>query len=522
MEEYTPYITNKLVDRGHARRMGNIENYFALWQRQELYNTFHVYGEINKPINKLELGNALRPILMKNPLLLHYIVPKHYPNHEKYYTSEEYMIKPCPINDYIRVLDSIDLEDIVINYQREYNEITNKIIDEYRKSGYKFTSDLIGLTCTINIHICDPTKPSWRLLCLPQEGNDTSWSKFIYITNHCGSDGTSGVNLIHDISKEMNKKNSIQVTEIDGKTNLVTYANDYKNISKLAIPFTDRIEYRPALHKLPSFFARSLIKSKLVYTSPGAIPTRRDDKVQTFDRLLNFTTDEVETIKVCIKENIHKNATLTPFLQACLLISMYKFGEVFQNRWNEWGIDLALPTNERKSLPDDEEIREAYRYGPNVGGIHYFYLISSFNIRNEEKTKFWTLVKNFYEWYQTGYKNGDALIGFGVLISDFVVNNKNMDTVICDDLLKNRRGGVLLSNVGFFPQDKEKEYFVNDLVFGQAPGAMRFTFGVNICSTNVKGMNIAMGAVKDALKDDKSFGQLCTEFRRTISNFVDM
>ena len=60
MQDLTQYpsITPELIDRGHARRMGHLENYFALTNRQKLYTNFSMYCEINEACSKDQLVYA--------------------------------------------------------------------------------------------------------------------------------------------------------------------------------------------------------------------------------------------------------------------------------------------------------------------------------------------------------------------------------------------------------------------------------------------------------------------------------
>ncbi|EDO19018.1 hypothetical protein Kpol_2002p89 [Vanderwaltozyma polyspora DSM 70294] len=523
MEEYAPFITQELVDRGHARRMGQLENYFALLQRQNLYKNFNVYGEINEPIDKFQLGTAFRQMLLKYPILMHVIVPRKYPHHEEYYASDEYLNNPQPINDYIKVMENIDLEDILLNSQPEYEAIVGKLLDQYKSDGYKYTNRMIEIIGDISIPICDQTKPNWRLLCLPTKESDKKWHAFVYISNHCAADGMTSMNFFHDIVNGLNDKSSETVTEVNGRMNLVNYAKDHKNISKFPKPITERVEYRPSLSQLPKFMIGNIARTKLNYKSPCALTTTVDKvDMQTFDYILNFTNEEVGKIRKHIKANTHNGVTLTPFLQTCLFVTLYQFGTIFQKTLLEWGLDSVLPVNARKYLPEDAELRDSYKYGSNVGGIHYFNLISSFNIKNDEAETFWSLVDYYHANYQKAYHNGDTFVGFGLLMSDFIVKNKNVDKLIKEDYVNQKRGGVILSNLGFFPQDTRNEYYLNDLIFAQTFGSMKFTFGLSLCSTNVNGLNIGISVVRDAFNDRETFEKFCKHYKETIINFANL
>ncbi|CAI4485592.1 ADM_collapsed_G0021600.mRNA.1.CDS.1 [Saccharomyces cerevisiae] len=69
IEGYEPHITQELIDRGHARRMGHLENYFAVLSRQKMYSNFTVYAELNKGVNKRQLMLVLKLLLQNTQLL---------------------------------------------------------------------------------------------------------------------------------------------------------------------------------------------------------------------------------------------------------------------------------------------------------------------------------------------------------------------------------------------------------------------------------------------------------------------
>ncbi|CCE63407.1 hypothetical protein TPHA_0E03170 [Tetrapisispora phaffii CBS 4417] len=526
-DEYKPYITEELIERGHARRMGHLQDYFAIIQRQKLYNNFNIYCELNEKVNKVQLSHAFREMFLQYPALIEYIVPKFYPKHEAYYRSEEYLSKPCPIHDYIRVLNEVNINDIIMNEQDEYKSITTKISDIFVKNDYKFSNEISEMVSTIKIAICDPKKPNWRIICLPSKTSSTEWKDFILVSNHFDSDGTSAVNFFEDLTNILSKQANVEndTIVIGNDINIINYSKDYKLISKLPIPITERISYTPTLSSIPKFIVGNICKTKLQYTSDGGDTPAEfvSEDPLTYDYLINFSSEEVAKMKKTIKNCLYNSVTLTPFIQACFFVAMYKYNKILNlNNWWQWGVDCALATNARRLLPDDPETRDLYRYGSNVGGTHYFNLISQFNINEFEYDKFFKLVDYYHKNYQNSYRNGDELVGFGVLFSDLIINNTNMDKTIKDDYTNHKRGGLLFSNVGYRNEDLTKKVHVNNIIFSQSPGCMKFTFGLNLISTDKCGMNILMNGVRGSVKSRENFEDFCRFFRKTVENFAKL
>lgn len=518
MRGYEPYITQELIDRGHARRIDHLESYFATTHRQKLYRNFNIYGELNKHVTKHHLAVALRSLLLKNPILCLTIIPRQFPNHEAYYSSEEYLTKPFPEHEYAKVLPKLNLDDILLNLQPEYEENLKNICEQFIKDEYKYTRDVIELVGAIRFPFYDKDKPNWSLICLPARDEEKmkGWTQFVYISNHCFSDAISGVNFLQDLAQEISSQT--EVAENRDPFVIFDYEKDYVKISKLPPPLTQYVDYRPNWSALPRFICSNMTKQYLTYKATGEKTSTIDNtKMQTYHYVLNFDIEKVKKIKTEIKAKVHAKCTMTPFLQACWLMAMYRSGKVFKKGWNEWAFDIAIPKNTRTLLPKDQELRNRYKYGSSVGGLHYSYLISSFDIKYDEEEKFWSLV----DYYNATYLKcpEDYLVGIGILMTDFITTRKNYDRLLCDGFLNKQRGGLLLSNSGYHPQDSSQSYHLKDLFFSQTPGALTFTFGMNVCSTNI-GMNIDLSAVRTAVRDRHEWDFLCQEFKSIVANFT--
>lgn len=493
-------VQKELIDRGHARRMGHLENYFALLQRQELYSNFSVYCSFNRSIELNQLKGILREIFLKHPILVHTIIPKNYPNHKEYYSSEEYLNNPCPQHDYMQVLPQLGLDDILLNNQIEYQDILEKIKNQYTKDNYKITNNLSELVSTIHIPINHTTRPNWGFISLPTENHDgSSFEKLIFVSNHCCADAITGINIFQEISERLNNG-----TKMISDSLIYNYEKDYKEMAKIPEPITNRIDYRPPLTSLPQFLLSAFIKSNLNYRSDAEI-TRKinpQNPQDSFQSIINFPTEELNDIRAAIKEH---NCSVTGYLQTCFFLTMKSEGLFDSRKYNEFGFDISIPNNTRKLLPT-ELADEQYKYGANVGGLHYSYLIYSF-----DENKFWDLCS----YYSNVLKSADYLSGLGSLMLDFVVQKKNVDAVISDAYLGNKRGGIILSNVGMFPQ-KNDTYEITDLMFMQNVGALNFTYVMNVCSTNLGGMNICLSAAEGTFKDRVQFNDICHKLKATI------
>lgn len=521
MEESESQITQELIDRGHARRLDYLESYFAAMHRQKLYRNFNVYGELNKPVTKGLLTVALRSLFFKYPILCQTIIPRQFPDHESYYCSEEYLTQPLGEREYAKVLPKVNLSDILLNLQPEYEDNLKEISEQFIKDEYRYTSDVIELVGAIRFPFYDKDKPNWGLICLPARGEEAmeAWTQLVYVSDHCFSDATSGVNFLQDLAKELSF--SPEVVEHKDPFVIIDYEKDYLKISKVAPSLAQYIDYKPNWTALPRFICSSLTREYLIYKASGEKTSTVDKtKMQTYHNLLKFDPEKMKKIKTEIKAKVHAKCTITPFLQACWLIALYGSGKVLTKRWTEWGFDVAVPKNTRTLLPKDEELRDRYKYGSSVGALHYSYLISSFNIKYNEEQKFWSLV----EYYNATYLKypEDYLVGIGILMTDFVTKHNNYDKLLCDSFLNKQPGGLLLSNAGYNPQDSSQPYHLKDLIFSQTPGALTFTFGMNVCSTNSGGMNVDLSVVRTAIKDRDEWGFLCQEFKNVVANFTSV
>lgn len=496
------------IEKGHMRRLGHLENYFALLQRQELYANFTIGCKLNHTIGYDDLTVALRDIFMKNPILAQTMVPKTSLDYKVYYTSKEYLEKPCPEHDFMTIIEKLHVSDIVINEQEEFKDILDDINKQFKKDGYKITSELTQLISSICIPIYRPDRPNWRLLCLSKQGNlHKEFDNIVFISNHICADALTGINLFQDIVRFVNDNKVNAIHHVDHEL-IYDYSKDKYQFKNLPLPITDRVNYVPTIWSFILLMITMIFNNIFNYKSPAPLTVNinKDKPQNCYQETINFTPEEVEKIRIRVKE---QNCTMTAFLQAVLFVTLKNHG-IFDNRkYNEYSFDISIPNNTRKLIPD-ELADEQYKYGSNVGGLHYSYLIASFNESN-----FWSLAR----YYSGVLKNADYFIGLGSIMMDMVTQNKNIDSMIADSYLNKQRGGIILSNVGVIDttEKKQDKLKIEDILFMQNLGVLNFSYSVNVCTTTECGMNICMSVVEGALKDRADFIEYCHELKAFIA-----
>lgn len=550
-------IDPNLIARGHARRMGHLENYFALLQRQKLYTNFTMYYELNKSLKLTDLTRSLRELILNYPILATTIVPKGYPNHTEFYESDQYLNEPYPKHDFIKILDELKINDVIINEQQEYQDILTKIKNQYLIDGEKVTSELTVLVNSIILPIYQLDKLNWRILILDdyKKNNDQSFRKIVYISNHCNSDAMTSYNLVNELLKILNKENiSNNEFTINQDGLIFNYKKDFEKMSKLPPPITDLVNYKPTIKSIPQFVISALIKKYLNYKSPPSVITKRlyqngqlhlDSNVKpNYHHWLNLTPGELGNLRQVIKS---KNCSITGFLQTILFFTLKKDGKFDNRPWDQLGFDISIPNDTRKLLPPDE--LNNFKFGSNVGGTHY-----SFSIAFLQPKKFWSMC----EYYTKVIQTGDYLIGLGSIMVGPIVNKVNIDKLISDSYLGNRRGGIILSNIGMLGDtdkdtnettsadtirstntntntdmntdtngtanasanhDKkaETEYTIKDVKFIQDVGDLNFSMCVNCCSTAAGGIQIGLSTVAGSIwARESEFHQFCRILRQEI------
>ncbi|CEP62766.1 alcohol O-acetyltransferase LALA0_S06e03312g [Lachancea lanzarotensis] len=500
-----------LCSLGHARKMGHIENYFALAQRQDLYSNFGLFCEMNKTFSTEQLSSALRVICLEHPLLLHTVVENKFAGDGNFYQSNEYLSKPWAEHDYIRVLEKLHISDVLLNTEVESNDVVAKILAEFRSNGGRYTSQIFQLVNSIRIPYNHDSRPNWRVLCF-FEDNGTYCRKFLFLSNHCCSDGVSASNFVHDLQARLNDP-ELPSTNVGA---IFNYSQDYCLLPKLPAPIESKLDYKaPKIH-LARMVGSQVVRELAGYKSTGP-PIKRvsePDGNEFYSVFLKLSSQELTRVKMRMKTQVHSRCTFTPFLQACWFATMHKCEKIFTNSLRERLTNILVAMNTAALLPsDDHKLMRDYRFGCNVGGTNYNYLISSFDVADDPKA-FWKLVEYYYDVFGEAKRQNHFLNSLGALMLDSMYESKNLDHAITQAFLNKPRMGTMLSNVGFFPQQGGAgEYQIQDLIFAQATGSFRFTFDLNCCSTDVGGLNIVLCAAKGALPSGDDWNEVGQLFK---------
>ncbi|SCV03466.1 LAMI_0H08372g1_1 [Lachancea mirantina] len=510
---------------GHARRLGHLENFFAVQHRQQIYSSFAVFCEFDTACSLAQLASAVRNVCLSNPLLLHTVEPKH-PDIAGFYHSDEYLSRPWPQHDYMRVLREVHVADVVMNGQKEHAHVVRDAVDVFQAHGNQVTSELLELMTQIEIPHASQTRPSWRLLCFPH-GEANRWRTFAFVSNHCSSDGLSGLNFFRDLQKELAHGPTSGAPGAPGAPGasgvIFDYAQDAATLPKLPPPIDQKLDYRPSKKALLGLLAGKFVREKLGYVSAAPPTTPTSDLAhpeghQYYCYLVNVPTSSVAHIKTQVRENVPHKCTLTPFLQACWLVSLFKYGRVFSGSWLERYTDVLVAMNTRQLLPEDLELQRQYRYGSNVGGVRYNYPIAPLDVRDNDQ-KFWSLVESYRLALSDARDKNDYLYALGALMLPEIYEKKNVDAVVNDTILNQRRSGTLISNVGYVRDEQPTAFAIKNHVFSQGVGANRNAFVLNICATDQGGLNIAISIAKGTLASRQEGQELCDIFKSTLLRF---
>ncbi|CEP63373.1 uncharacterized protein LALA0_S08e00936g [Lachancea lanzarotensis] len=517
MEEKDLNLLQEMQERGHMRKLGHLENYFAACQRQDLYTNFSMFCEVTASFSRKELSSAVRAVCLDNPILLHTVIPRNEEDHSlKYYISDEHISKPVASHEYMRLLQKVDMSDILMNEQPEYASTVKEILELFETQSHRYTSEIFDVGSTVRIPYGDASKPNWRLLCLPGTSKD-SFSNVLFFSNHCSSDASSAANFFKDVCFHLSNPRVHSAPD----DVIFDYVTDYKGIGKLPVPIDDRVNYKPPLTYLPRLIGTGIVRKYLSYHSKGAVVsrvTKPDAGNRVHSYILNFTPAQVQQIREKIKAHDF-NCTITPFLQTCWLVSMYKYGKIFSNSLWEWFIDMVVPMHTSQLLPDDPELRAMYRYGSNIGGSRYNLLVSSLNVR-DDRNAFWSLVKYYSGVFHNAKVNNDYLYPLGALMLESVCGKTNVDKLVADDLIGLPREGVVLSNIGFVKPDPEMQRFrINDLYFAQTLGSLRHSFTLSACTTTNGGMNLVMCGALGTVQNKQDWIELCELFKDNVLTY---
>ncbi|SCU82966.1 LAME_0C03510g1_1 [Lachancea meyersii CBS 8951] len=501
----------RLCMLGHARKMGHIENYFAVAQRQDFYSNFGLYCEMNQSFSLDQLTSALRAICLENPILLHTVVENRSASDHGFYQSDQYLSKPWPEHDFIRVLRKVHISDVLLNTEEQNHDIVVQVLDEFKNNGGHYTSQIFELLNSVRIPYTHNTRPNWRILYFPED-SETQCRKFLFLSNHCCSDGVSAANFVQDLKERLNDP---EMPFVNSGV-IFNYNDDCLVLPRLPAPIETKLDYKAPKTFLARMIGCQLLRELSGYKSAGP-PVKRVSEPggsEFHSFFLNFTAQELAQVKLKMKNRVHSKCTFTPFLQACWFATVHKCGKILTHSFRERLTNILVAMNSTRLLPsNDPKLQRDYRFGCNVGGSHYNYQVSSFDVADDSNA-FWRLVEYYYDVFGEAKRQNHYLCPLGALMSDQTYEKKNLDLVLAHAFLGKPRLGTMLSNLGFFSQQNGGgEYRIRDLIFAQAMGSFRFTFALNCCATDVGGLNIVLCAAKGALRSHRDWNDVCELFK---------
>lgn len=456
---------DKFIERGHARRAGGVENYFCILQRQRIYKNFVLIGRFNEPISKDLISYALRKLLLSYPILACSIVTTDYSD----------LTVPRPDHDYVKVMDMITLQDVMMDLPQE---IVN----------CKDTEQQLKLLNDITWEYGDET-PLWKLAMLDDR-------TLCYISNHILSDGTTAKNLFDKLQQLFNEYDPSS-TELPPY--IVDYSADFQSIPPLPTAIDGLLNYTPPLSFLPGYLLNVLTIRTLCFK--GKTSTRDDTHSY---RVIRVDSKHVESIRKKLKEH---NVTLTPYLLTAALNAMYT--NVLKDTWLGL-MDVVIPCNSRQFLPDNKRLQDSQLFGSITAGSHLWY----------------PPLKQL-SWANINYTNGifqycraarHYLYGMGILFTDFMTKRTNLDKLIGDATMNQTRGGLNFSNIGVIPQYPSEKYSLEDVIFAKNSHGTINAFSLSACSTS-NGQTLVF-TMADGTVPKEKFDQIATTLEANILSFA--
>jgi len=473
---------NEMLTNGHARRMGHIENYFAIMQRQKLYKSFAVIAKFNNKINdKPLLFHALRSLLLKYPILASTIVNSDYSD----------TTTPRPIHDYIKIIDTIRLKDLILELPQDIKNLKNEeLLKELNKIELPYGDE----------------NSLWKLAFLDDY-------TLVYITNHCLSDGMSARYLLEDLENEFEKISITQQQfttielEQDYDTKLIlNYNSDHYKISKLPQTLESLVSYTPPWWYIPEYLFNLFFIKKFCFASTSTVSRDQESIYKT----IHLTPNQLYTIKKRLQTNESTTdggkITITPFIQASWLNAQYKSG-MLNNSYLKLS-DISIPCNARQYLPSGID-QDQFKYGVNTSGSHkFFYPV---------KRLTWSIINYFNNYAKFIFQTKRYLFNIGILTLEKISKRQNLDKMVLENALTSKRGNTVFSNIGLVHDSMNKNYRIQDIQFAQPAGCLIFGFSMCTVASVDGGMNLVISMIKDVV-EPKMFDNMIEIFKENLSS----
>lgn len=452
----------EFVSRGHARRGGRVENYFCLLKRRDIYKNFSIVARFNKPVNdRALLFTCLRQLILQYPILAASVVT----------TDRSDLSKPVPDNDYIKVMNTLRLDDVLMDLPAsvQKTETMEGKLAELNKIDWKYGNET----------------PLWKISFIDPQ-------TLVYISNHVCSDGMTGKNFIKELS---NLFNTVSLpSDLDTNGYLLHYVSDYTKLPQLPPPIEKVVNYSPPLSFFPSYFW-NLITIKFMCTL-GIVSKREDTHSY---RIVNIPSKTLTALLANLKP---KGITLSPYINSAWVQA---FQEVLLKDSYLGLTDVSIPCDSRQFIEPGVDT-DIYKFGSNTGGNHFYHRF--------QKEHNWSSVQYFNGFFQWCKRQQNFLYGLGMITSEVIMKNANFDKIIDEAVIGVDRTGTVISNIGVI-RTREDKYEVEDLLFSKNSGGTQFSFSLGIVSTKHSGMNCVITMCDGAATPDQ-FDQIVKRFKENI------
>lgn len=455
-----------MISRGHARRLGRVENFFAICQRQKLYKNFNVISTFNHKISsKPLLYHALRSLMLKNSMICTTIAN----------TDHSDISVPRPNTDYVKILDQLKFKDMFLELDNKNLNNKDQLLEEINDIVIPYGHG----------------NPLWKLIVLDDY-------TLCYLSNHCSSDGITAKHFFQDLTKELNAiDESTLSTEEDYDEKLVIdYEQDKSLIPNLPEPLENLVSHKPPLWYYPEFIGNILFIKYFSSRRPSTPNTKH------LVRAINISASELSQIKSQTKP---RGITLTPYIHSAWLWSQYKSGFLKET---ENFTDSIVAVDTRHYIPNAIE-KDLYKYGLHACSFHTFFRKpQSFN---------WNSIIKFSDYTKWAVSTRRALYRLGFATSEKLAQKKNMDAVLRKVVLEGPKGNTMFSNAGVIDDDEVGKFQILESWFSQNMNGTYFLFTLNTLTTKDGGLNIVVSTPEKEIGDEQ-FDKLMETFKESLIN----
>lgn len=471
----------------HARKMGHFENFFAIFQRLKTYKTFSVIVSYDSKINDpFLLFNSIKPILLKNPLLLTTIVVNDVPD----------SIVPRP-HDYIKIVNELKFKDLFIADHEEKVKDLEIDVELFAKLNN------ISLSYGQN-------ELTWKLAIL----NDYTLA---FISNHVLIDGITAKNFFQDLECELNKVDITTTTTtnkplINDDSIIFQYSKDFKNLGNLPPSSEDIIipGKKNSYWSIPEFFINQFIYKTFCFNTPSS----PNDKINY--HYLHISAKQLSKIKKHLisneksSMNHDRKFTLTPYIQTAWLNAQEKT-EIYPLSTTNFFTNFVIAVDSRQYISeitddDGDNTQDLIKYGLNVGAFSKFY---------SPVTKFtWNWVDYFNKHLKSSLNTQKSLIPIGLLSWNQFTKNSNMDKLMKKWFKTQTRTNTFFSNLGMVDSrvGLSFKYQIEDVIFTQNLNGYHYDFTINCASTAQGGLKFVITSPNETSFGYKKFRKCCDAF----------